>query len=151
MSGTGSRTGRENLVAPWKPGESGNPDGGRKGKRRPATLRRAVGKVLARQIPHAVLVEVNEALPEGFVIADDADFETLADLIAARVVIAALTGPVDEMLACVSLIKGLEPQERGGDEPEPVVIELTPRRIKKVAQALEEAGVIKPPPEAPND
>jgi len=80
-----AETSRANLI-PWKPGQSGNPEGHSKARRKAKRLREALDLILEQEIPPELLLEISErvrgSLPTGV---------TFAEAIALRVSLLAVT------------------------------------------------------------
>jgi hypothetical protein len=125
----------ENLVAPWKPGQSGNPNGFSKKSRLRATLKAATLEGLASKLPPSILDRLPEEL-RGL------DLEDTAQLIATRLLLSALDPNDRHWRDSVSLIASLERGEKiEVEETKPDLVEIpdSTEHEEAVRAALKEA------------
>ncbi len=130
----------QNLRAPWKPGEPGNPNGYSKGRRTATKLRQALDLILEQPVPPTLLAplpdEVLDTLPDSV---------TFAELIALRVVIVGATAPkIEQILNAATMI--MTAQARLDISPDlvqrlpPVLLGTEERRLA----VAEQLGLVKP-------
>ena len=134
----------QNLT-PWKKGQSGNPNGHSKGRRRAKRLREALDTMLAEEVPPEILAQVDpgmlETLPENM---------TFAELVALRVALLASTAKKPEhILAASNMILGFQqkpdqvpPHER----PKPPTLPATEEQRQAV---MLELGISDETPDGP--
>jgi hypothetical protein len=126
--------GSDNLI-PWKPGQTGNPNGSSNMRRKAKRLREALDLILRDPVPSPLLAdlqaEVTDALPEGV---------TFAELIALRAVIfaARATRPA-ELMGAVALLLGAQakPDElKAVEKVGPPILPSTEERRAAIAEQL---------------
>ena len=126
--------GRDNLT-PWKPGQTGNPDGHSRKRRQAKKLREALDIVLESSVPDELLDtipdDVRAILPENM---------TFAEIIALRVaIVAARASNPAEILSAANLIMGAQSKPDYGIPPqaiEPPKLESTEERRQAIADQL---------------
>lgn len=126
--------GTRNLVK-WKPGQSGNPAGHSKGRRRAKRLREALDTILEQDVPEEYLERIDErtraSLPDGV---------TFSEIIALRLALIAATGSrPGDILAASSLILGAQAKPDDQAPPKkigPPRLPSTEERRRAVASQL---------------
>ena len=93
-------------LTPWKPGQSGNPEGHSKARRARRSLRDALGDILDAALPDEIAVKLAEEI-------GTAAPEKIADAVALRLSLFALAGKPEVSLAAIGQIRQLE----GHDAP----------------------------------
>jgi hypothetical protein len=124
-----------NLVAPWKPGESGNRRGNSEKRRRATKLREALDTILEGDAPEVLLrglpAELVAVMPEGV---------TFAELIAMRVaIVGARSSDTATILAAANLILGAQTKPDPFAKPEPKtppILPSTEERRQSIADQL---------------
>lgn len=122
------KPGTGNLVRPWQPGESGNPDGSSRRQRARAAAKRigglapALRRLLDEKCPEELLGTLTAEQRAGL----DGD-ETLARFLAARLVTSAASSTsLAQLVAALQLIGTIDGRNQSGDEGEAVSVELPP-------------------------
>jgi hypothetical protein len=131
---TGAEKRERNLI-PWKPGQSGNPDGHSRKRRAQKRLRQALDAMLEQEIPPEMLEQIDErvraALPDGI---------TFAEIIALRVTWTAATArEPGQILQAASLILGAQAKPDQFSQPfkpEPPRLAPSDERRQAVADQL---------------
>jgi hypothetical protein len=124
-----------NLIAPWKPGETGNPKGHSAGRRKAKKLREALDIILEGDVPDVLLQELPAELLEA--IPDDVTF---AEIIAMRVaIVGARAQKTDQILSAANLILGAQTKPDLFSKPvdrTPPVLPSTEERRQSIAEQL---------------
>jgi hypothetical protein len=134
----------QNLT-PWKPGQSGNPDGSSRKQRTRVLLRELFAEKLGESLPPAVQEKL-ALLSDGKREEAEAQIKALTygDLIAARVALTAAIGDSLQSAKAIDQILGGEPKQIQVKLPEgtSIQIETEPERLDEVAEILDEAHAV---------
>lgn len=127
--------GTDHLIR-WPKGTSGNPRGGSRKATIRRTLREATADLLCAELPDAIQEQLASEL-KGL------SPRQAADAIALRLIYWAITSKPDVALAAIQQMRQLElPEREQSEDLQAPELPEDPNRLKEVAEALREAGVI---------
>ena len=125
----------DHLLPPWTKGHTGNPRGGSEKQRMRRSLWAATRDLLDSELPEALQHRLSKGL-------QDLNLKQVADIIAARLCLAALDPNESKWMDAVQQIRALDPGTGAEiEEREAPVIPTDDERRKAVAEALREAGI----------